>query len=174
MQTPKRNKQPQFQWIPWQAPLECSEEQIPSLARLLSQEIRLRDRILLEGPMGAGKSTWSRALLEALGVVQPPEGSPSFAIAHEYDCPRGGVVHIDFYRLTTEDEIDEAGIPSYFWERDLIIITEWLNAWPRFETQVLKSGRTSGHSSGQIWRIRLSFLPEDPTRRRVTVEQLRP
>ncbi len=91
--------------------------------------------------MGVGKTTFARALLAGLGLDQPPEGSPTFAIAHEYDTPSGAVVHMDFYRLKAEQEIDEAGIPAYFWDRDLIVITEWLSSWPAFEAQVLKSGR---------------------------------
>ena len=61
-------------------------------------------RVLLEGPMGAGKTTFARALLRALGVRQPPEGSPTFAIAHEYDSPRGGVVHYDSAGMPYIDE----------------------------------------------------------------------
>lgn len=107
----------------------------------LAKELRPGDRVLLEGPMGVGKTTFARALLSGLGLDQPAEGSPTFAIAHEYETPRGPVVHMDFYRLKTESEIDEAGIPSYFWERDLIAITEWLSSWPQFEKEVKKSGR---------------------------------
>ena len=102
--------------------------------------------------MGVGKTTFSRALLLGLGVVQPPEGSPTFAIAHEYESPKGGVVHIDFYRIRAEEEIDEAGIPSYFWERNLIVLSEWIASWPEFEARVLKSGR--------IWRVNLSFADD--------------
>ena len=102
--------------------------------------------------MGAGKTTLARFLLQALGILQPPEGSPTFAIAHEYDSPQGGVVHIDYYRIRSAQEIDEAGIPSYYWERKLIVISEWLSSWPEFESQVLTSGR--------IWKIKLSFCED--------------
>ncbi len=119
----------------------------------LARELRPKDRVLLEGPMGVGKTTFARALLSGLGLDQPPEGSPTFAIAHEYDSPKGSIVHMDFYRLRSELEIDDAGIPSYFWDRDLIVITEWLSSWPKFEAQVLKSGRIFRvalvHSSGE-------------------------
>ncbi len=103
--------------------------------------------------MGVGKTTFARALLAGLGLEQPPEGSPTFAIAHEYDTPQGPVVHMDFYRLKSEIEIDEAGIPSYFWERDLIAITEWLSSWPNFEREVLKSGR--------IFRVTLTHSKDE-------------
>lgn len=99
--------------------------------------------------MGAGKTTFARYLLSALGVTQPPEGSPSFAIAHEYQSPRGGVVHIDFYRIRNEAEIEEAGIPAFYWERSSLVISEWLSSWPEFEKQVMKSGRG--------WKVALSW-----------------
>lgn len=99
--------------------------------------------------MGAGKTTFARELLNALGVRQPPEGSPSFAIAHEYDSPKGNVVHIDYYRLKSEAEIEDAGIPAYYWERQAIVISEWLSSWSDFSAAVLKTGR--------CWRVDLAF-----------------
>jgi len=113
--------------------------------------------------MGVGKSTFARALLNALGVHQPPEGSPSFAIAHEYDGLLGGIVHIDFYRLKSEDEIDDTGIPSYYWERNLIVISEWLASWPDFKDRVIKSGRT--------WLVNLEFNSVNSDLRRITISK---
>jgi tRNA threonylcarbamoyl adenosine modification protein YjeE len=125
--------------------------------------------------MGAGKSTFARALIEKLGVVQPPEGSPTFAIAHEYRSKhsgsRGGreVVHIDFYRLKSEDEIEDAGIPAYFWERDGVVICEWLSMWPNFEASVLDAGATP---EGTVnWRVSIA-LGESPELREVKIEKL--
>ncbi len=117
---------------------------------------------MLEGPLGVGKTTLARVLLESLGVTQPPEGSPTFALVHEYLCPRGEVAHIDFYRLRSEEEIEDAGIPSYYWERPMIVISEWLSCWPKFQEQVLRTGRT--------WRVTLSFTLENPTQRKITLE----
>jgi tRNA threonylcarbamoyl adenosine modification protein YjeE len=142
---------------------DFSELELTQLAKDLATEVRLGDRILLEGPMGVGKTTFARALLSELGVIQPPEGSPTFAIAHEYDSPRGGIVHIDLYRIKSELEIDDAGIPSYFWERPLIVFCEWTSSWPEFQRQVLESGRN--------WQISLEFHPDEPLNRRISVIQ---
>src|SRR5882672_2202647 len=117
----KRPRKPSL----WKATHGSSEPELRLLARGLATELVSGDRVLLEGPLGAGKTTFARALLEGLGVEQPPEGSPTFAIAHEYRARGREVVHIDFYRLKHESEIDEAGIPAYFWERDAIVICEW-------------------------------------------------
>ena len=110
---------------------------------------------MLNGPMGAGKSTFARALIKALGVEKDSEGSPSFAIAHEY----GSVVHLDLYRLKVEIEIEEAGIPAYFWEGDSIVLVEWLSSFPSFEEDVLtKSG------SRQVWSLSFSFTESSELR----------
>lgn len=114
--------------------------------------------------MGAGKTTFSRALLEGLGVVQPPEGSPSFAIAHEYQGARCEVIHIDFYRLRSEAEIAEAGVEAYFWERDrAIVIAEWTSLFPEFEKAVLQSAPQG------LWRVRLDFVDDEPSKRRLEI-----
>lgn len=125
----------------WKAESHCSESQLALIAGELAHQLKAGDRVALEGPMGVGKTTFARALLAGLGLVQPPEGSPTFAIAHEYSTPQGEVAHVDFYRLNSELEIEEAGIPAYLWERNLIVITEWLSSWPGFEDQVYQSDR---------------------------------
>jgi len=151
----------------WKEEPNCSEAVLAGLASTLALELGPTDRIFLEGPMGAGKTTFARALIEALGVSQPPEGSPSFAIAHEYYSKRGEVIHIDFYRIKDETEIDDAGIPSYFWERQVLVICEWLSLWPVFQASIIRS--TS--EPAKIWRIQLDFST-DETRRAVKIEIL--
>ncbi|MDR3607673.1 MAG: tRNA (adenosine(37)-N6)-threonylcarbamoyltransferase complex ATPase subunit type 1 TsaE [Oligoflexia bacterium] len=145
----------------WKAVRGCSEQALIELAGQLGPELKPGDRVLLEGSLGAGKTTFARALLRALGVIQPPEGSPTFAIAHEYEtASRVGVVHVDLYRLKSEAEIDEAGIPDYFWDPSRIVICEWLSMWSDFERAVLKSGRN--------WRVSLE-ASEDVNSRDVLI-----
>ena len=142
----------------------CSEEEVATIAATLASTLEPGFRVLLEGPMGAGKTTFARALLLALGVHQPPEGSPSFAIAHEYESEKGGVVHVDFYRLKAESEIDDAGISAYYWERDAIVISEWLSMFRGFEHAVVKAGRCT--------RVLLAFSEKSDTLRDVVIEPL--
>src|SRR4051812_19325140 len=96
----------------WTSAPSCAESELLRIARDFAAVLSRGDRVLLEGEMGVGKTTFARALLEGLGVVQPPEGSPTFAIAHEYFSARGDVVHIDFYRLKSEAEIEDAGVSA--------------------------------------------------------------
>lgn len=117
--------------------------------------------------MGVGKTTFSRSLLESLGVDQPPEGSPSFALAHEYATRTGSeVIHIDFYRIRSEAEIEEAGIEAYFWERKAIVLAEWTSLWPGFEAAVLVSGEWP------VWQAHLEFVPGNPAVRNLNIRRL--
>lgn len=150
----------------WKAELDCSEENLEKIASKLAGEIQLNDRICLEGPMGSGKSTFARMLLNSLGIQQSSEGSPTFPIAHEYECSKGGIVHLDFYRIKNETEIEFAGIPAYYWERSLIVISEWLSMWSEFEEKVYK------FSSGRIWRVSLSFSSHSTSHRGIEIHFL--
>jgi tRNA threonylcarbamoyladenosine biosynthesis protein TsaE len=74
--------------------------------------------IELHGPLGAGKTTWVRHLLRALGV-QGRIKSPSFAVLEPYAVPTqtGGLLHIshfDFYRFTDPREWADAGFRDMF------------------------------------------------------------
>lgn len=122
--------------------------------------------MLLEGEMGVGKTTFARHLLHALGVVQPPEGSPTFAIVHEYRGSPGEVIHIDLYRIRYPEEIDETGIPAYFWERTAVVICEWASMWPEFEKAVLDS---AGRNHYRVWEVRIDFDPNDVALRSIRI-----
>src|SRR5581483_10858229 len=95
----KKSKPSKSRQSQWKVAREFSEAQLSKLAQELADELSPGDRVLLEGPMGAGKSTFARALIRALGVDQGAEGSPTFAIAHEYRSKKKGrdcaIVHLD-------------------------------------------------------------------------------
>lgn len=80
--------------------------------------------IALEGTLGAGKTTFARHLLRALGV----EGrikSPSYAVVEPYELPGGTHAwHFDFYRFDDAREWDDAGLRELFAERGLKLV-EW-------------------------------------------------
>lgn len=74
-----------------------------ALARALADVLPRDATILLDGPMGAGKTVLVRGLAAAVGV--PPEvvQSPSYTLIHEYEGSRGRLVHVDLYRLDPDD-----------------------------------------------------------------------
>lgn len=81
------------------------------------------DCILLEGPLGAGKTAFARAFLRAAaGNPAMDVPSPSFTLVQIYDTPRGPVFHYDLWRLDGPDSLTELD-----WEDalDAIVLVEW-------------------------------------------------
>ena len=66
------------------------------------------------GKMGAGKTTFIKAICEALGV-EDTVTSPTFAIVNEYKAPRGACYHFDFYRIKSLREAYDIGTEDYFY-----------------------------------------------------------
>lgn len=64
--------------------------------------------LLLEGELGAGKSTFARGLIRALGHTGPVP-SPTYTLVEPYDFPRGIIYHIDLYRVSDEEELRYLG-----------------------------------------------------------------
>ena len=84
--------------------------------------------IAFYGKMGAGKTTFIKALCEELGV-EDVITSPTFAIVIEYSLPLGGrlegaLYHFDFYRIKKIEEVYDMGYEDYFYSGNLCLI-EW-------------------------------------------------
>lgn len=82
------------------------------------------DVITLTGDLGAGKTTLTQAI--ALGLEVPQNcyiTSPTFSLLHEYPG-RIPLYHMDLYRLSTEEEIEELGFVDYIYGEGLTVI-EW-------------------------------------------------
>lgn len=76
------------------------------------------------GKMGAGKTTFIKAVCEVLGV-EDTVTSPTFAIVNVYHSPGGGEIdHFDFYRIKKIDEVYDMGFEDYFYSGNLCFI-EW-------------------------------------------------
>jgi len=93
-----------------------------TLARHLAPQIRRGDAIALQGPLGAGKTSFARALLRALGIKEDVP-SPTFTLLQTYETPTFPIHHFDLYRLKSETELDEIG-----WDEALacgVALIEW-------------------------------------------------
>ena len=75
------------------------------------------------GSMGAGKTTFIKAICEALGVSDVIT-SPTFAIVNEYEAPTAAIYHFDFYRIKRLEEVYDMGYEEYFYSGNLCFI-EW-------------------------------------------------
>jgi tRNA threonylcarbamoyladenosine biosynthesis protein TsaE len=122
----------------------------------LAERLRPGDVVLVSGELGAGKTTFVRGALRALGV-QGPVTSPTFVVGHAYDGARGPVAHLDLYRLAGIGD-EDPGLLDPFFAPDAIVFVEWAEhgpgAWP--------DERVAG-------RVRLAHGGGD--RRRIEVER---
>ncbi|MCI6530062.1 MAG: tRNA (adenosine(37)-N6)-threonylcarbamoyltransferase complex ATPase subunit type 1 TsaE [Mesosutterella sp.] len=77
----------------------------------------------LDGTLGAGKTTLTRAMLRALGITGRVK-SPTFTLVETYDAPFFTVHHFDFYRFESPEEFDDAGFRDLFGPGKLTVC-EW-------------------------------------------------
>jgi len=84
--------------------------------------------VLFNGEMGAGKTTFIKALCLALGV-KSPTSSPTFSLVNEYEAAEGLVYHFDMYRLKSETEALDFGIDDYLYSGNWCFI-EWAEKIP--------------------------------------------
>jgi tRNA threonylcarbamoyladenosine biosynthesis protein TsaE len=79
--------------------------------------------LFLQGELGTGKTTLARALLQALGYTGHVR-SPSYTLVEPYEIGGRPVFHLDLYRLTAPEQLEDLGLRDLEPERDLILV-EW-------------------------------------------------
>ena len=83
------------------------------------------------GKMGAGKTTFVKAICEELGVDDVIT-SPTFAIVNEYSTDQSVIYHFDFYRIKKLEEVYDMGYEDYFYSGALCFIE-----WPELIEEIL-------------------------------------
>jgi tRNA threonylcarbamoyladenosine biosynthesis protein TsaE len=130
--------------VPWPDEAACAA----SAARVATH-LALADAFIeLHGPLGAGKTTFARHLLHALGVTGAIK-SPTYALMEPYqaDAVSGGfaIAHFDFYRFDDPQEWEDAGFREVFANPGLKLVE-----WPEKAAELLPS-----------CDLRLSIVPRD-------------
>lgn len=106
-------------------------EHIRETARTFIENIGDHTVFAFYGKMGAGKTTFIKAICEELGVDDVIT-SPTFAIVNEYTAKDGPVFHFDFYRIKKLEEVYDMGFEDYFYSGALCLIE-----WPELIEDVL-------------------------------------
>ena len=106
--------------------------------------------VAISGDLGAGKTTLVRAICRGYGV-DAEVTSPTYALVHEYESPRGTVYHLDLYRLDNPGELVNIGWDDIV-SADALILVEWPE-------------RANGRLPAPLVHLELEHVPGDTSRR---------
>jgi tRNA threonylcarbamoyladenosine biosynthesis protein TsaE len=104
-----------------------SVEETYALAKKIADNLKGGEIILLNGDLGAGKTTFTKGLAKALGINDVVT-SPTFTFMKQYLSGRIPLYHFDMYRVEEEDELYELGLSEYLYLNGVCVIE-----WNKFE-----------------------------------------
>lgn len=95
-----------------------------ALGEQLGRHLRAGDVLILDGPLGAGKTTFTQGLATGLNV-RGPITSPTFVIYRIHPAIQNGpaLIHLDAYRLNSLSEVDDLDIDSNLY--NAVLVAEW-------------------------------------------------
>jgi tRNA threonylcarbamoyladenosine biosynthesis protein TsaE len=126
-----------------------SQAELEAEGRSLGRSLPPGALLTFEGELGAGKTTFIKAIARGLGVAGEAS-SPTYALVHRYRGPRGPVFHLDCFRLRSPEEAADLDWEGLLSEGDAILVE-----WPE---------RAGEWLPAPAMRFRLHHLP-DPEQR---------
>ena len=115
-----------------------------SLGQKFSDQLHPRSIVLLEGPIGAGKTSFVQGIAKGLSITENIT-SPTFALSHHYISGKIPLIHLDLYRLENKDSAKD-----FFYEEEeeahqskAILVIEW----PKFIEPIIDN----------FWKITIKY-----------------
>ena len=99
------------------------EAALVDLARALAPALAAGGVVYLRGDLGAGKTTFARALLQALGVGERVK-SPTYSLIESYRAGGIDIHHLDLYRIADPGELEWLGLDA-LWRPGALVLVEW-------------------------------------------------
>ncbi len=134
-----------------------SLQETEELARRLAPNLGAGTVVALRGPLGVGKTTFTRALLRALGVGGRIT-SPSFNIVKEYMAGDLEIYHMDVYRLEGPEDLGDLDVDRYLYGDGLTVV-EWADRVaealpPEYLSVSMDYDTAGGNPEGRIMVLR--------------------
>lgn len=96
---------------------------INAIANKIAKKLEKKPILLLNGDLGAGKTTLSKFIVKNLGGNDKDVTSPTFNLIHKYNADKNYIWHMDLYRIKSIDDLINLGIEDIIQEG--IVIVEW-------------------------------------------------
>ncbi len=108
--------------------------QVRQFAKDLANEYSKKDCVIgLVGPLGAGKTEFTKSFAKVLGIKHIK--SPTFIIFSVYPYRKKLFYHFDFYRLQQEKQLQALGVSEILHSPDRIVLIEWADKFPKILKQ---------------------------------------
>jgi len=124
-------------------------------AQQLATTIKAGETIALHGELGAGKTLFSRALMQQLGVKDEVIPSPTYAIIQPYQGDHFPIAHMDWYRMEDAESLLNIGIEAYLQPPWVSIIE-----WPQRAAELLPAA---------AYHITLKMVTDNPAARQLQI-----
>ena len=131
-----------------------SPEETEQVGAALAARLQPGQVVAFRGPLGVGKTAFTRGLARGLGVAGPVT-SPTYTIVNEYTGGRMPLFHFDMYRLRNEDDRFDIGWEDYL-DRGGLCVVEW-------------SERVSGALEAPV-TVTIEKSPHGENQRKITIE----
>lgn len=132
-----------------------SENGTVGLGQLMTELLLAPKLVVLRGDLGMGKTTLVRGMAEALGANPDEVTSPTFTLVHEYKGRKTRLIHLDLYRLETEQELETVGLWEMADAPDALVMVEWGD---KFASVMERADAVVSMAQGEVENERLLYV----------------